>query len=121
MNVEQLLSIGLCINIGVAGFIGIALQFNIAYSRLASLDVYGPDSGARRILTCLYLTIAILSTYALFHPSLEEKVRVVTILFPFQIIYKLMTLIIVNNVKNPVPWFNLIIAMYHSFVLYSLK
>jgi hypothetical protein len=122
MNELLWIHIGLCINIVVAGFIGIALYFNIAYSQLSSLDVYGPDTGSRRILICMYLTITLLSFYALVVvDSFQEKLRIISVLFPFQIIYKLMSLFVVNNVKNPVPWFNLVIAIYHSFVLYQNK
>jgi len=51
----------LFVNVLVAGFFGVATGFNLN-SILPKLDVvFGPDTPARRILSCLYLAIAAIS------------------------------------------------------------
>ena len=47
---------------------------------------FGEDTTARQILTCMYLTIIIISGFALFENSM--MITIGLILFPFQIIYK---------------------------------
>lgn len=57
-------------------------------------EAYGPDSPARRILGCIYLTIGLVSLYALFQMGLgngDIAARIALVLFPLQIIYKVLT------------------------------
>jgi hypothetical protein len=75
---------------------------------------YGSDSAARRILTCVYLSIGTLSLVAMTTPVQAE---IAWVLFPMQIFYKLLTLPVVADSKNPVPWFNLGISILHSVTL----
>ena len=53
--------------------------------------VFGEDTTARQILTCMYLTIIVISGYALI--DFNQVVTIGMILFPFQIIYKVLSLI----------------------------
>ncbi len=106
-----LFKIGLIINILVAGGLGASL-----INKNLHIKVYGEDSASRQILSSLYLAIAILSIYALFN---EDKIEsIVFILFPFQIIYKVLTTILIRNKRNPVIWANLLISLYFLVSLY---
>lgn len=78
--------------------------------------VFGPDTPARRILACLYLSIAVVSIIAIF--SIGLRLQIILILFPFQIFYKLLTLYFIEDRKNPVPWCNLAISCLHAVSLY---
>lgn len=77
-------------------------------------QVYGSDSAARRILTCVYLSIGTLSVAALATPV---KVEIAWVLFPMQIFYKLLTLPVVADTSNPVPWANVAISVLHAVTL----
>lgn len=77
--------------------------------------VFGTDTTARQILTCMYLTIIVISSYALI--DVKQAVAIGTILFPFQIIYKVLSLILIKNKKVPVYWFNLFVAVFHSVTM----
>ncbi len=107
--------ISLVVNILVAGFMGVAIGFRL----LPRMDrVFGPDPTARQILACLYLAIAAASIVALASGGLRLQIAV--ILFPFQILYKLLTLLLVTDRRNPVPWANLAISALHSVSLYLI-
>jgi len=74
----------LVVNVLVAGFFGLATGFNL-YSMLPKLDdVFGPDTPSRRILACLYLAIAAVSTVALIVVPL--RMSIVVVLLPLQIL-----------------------------------
>jgi hypothetical protein len=107
--------VSLLINIVVAGFWGIVLGF---YPRTRfRYWPYGADSPGTRILSSLYLTIAIFSLYALLIvPS--QMFAVCIFLFGFQIIYKLLTVITVRDFRNPVILSNLAIVLIHSISLW---
>jgi hypothetical protein len=83
----------------------------------AMTTVYGPDSPARRILACLYGTIALASgaalvtQFALGRP--EFSVQIALILFPLQIAYKFATIPAVG-LRNPVVISNLFIAIFQA-------
>jgi hypothetical protein len=94
----------------VAGLMGTLLFFN-AGERIT--NVFGENTAARQILSCLYLSIAIFSTIGLFDQ--RYFIKIALILFPMQIVYKLLTLIAVKDKKNPVPYYNLGISILHSF------
>jgi len=83
---------------------------------------FGPDSGARRILTCLYITIAIASAVGLAsqvagYPALS--IRIASVMFPMQIVYKVITLPAVGW-ANPVVKSNIVIAALHGVTLAML-
>lgn len=83
----------------------------------AMTAVYGPDTPARRILACLYATIALASGAALLAQFAfgkpELSVQIALVLFPLQIAYKLATVPAVG-LHNPVVVSNLAIAVLHS-------
>jgi len=88
----------------------------IARDAPAMTACYGPDSDARRILACLYATIAIASALALVGQASGNtalSIAIASVLFPIQIAYKLMTLAAVGW-HNPVVKSNLAIAMLHT-------
>ena len=80
--------------------------------------VYGPDTAARRILTCLYATILIASAALLValwadHPLATAWVQ---LLLTLQIVYKLGTVALVG-LRNPVVLSNLVIALAYAAIL----
>jgi hypothetical protein len=108
--------ISLLINICVAGFWGVVLSRNIRFMRAD--EAFGTDSPARRILGCLYLTIALASIVPLFKPSL--LISICSVLFSLQIFYKLCSFVSLPHIKNPVIASNLLIAALHGVSLYIL-
>ena len=106
-----LIQIGFLINILVAGFFGITLLNKKLHTK-----IYGSDSTSRQILSSLYLAIASISIFALFNE--KYLVNIALVLFPFQIVYKILTVFLITNKRNPVLWANLIIAIYLGFTLY---
>jgi len=111
-----LILLSLIVNVLVAGYMGTAIGFSL-HRALPRLDeVFGPDTPARRILACLYWAIAAASLLAI----ASEKLRlpIITIRFPLQIFYKLLTLLLITDRRNPVPWANLAISLLHVASLY---
>ena len=109
--------VSLFVNVLVAGFFGLATGFNLN-SILPQLDVvFGPDTPSRRILSCLYLSIAAISAVALVVAPL--RMSIVVVLLPIQILYKLLTLFFVADSRNPVPWWNLAISLLHAASLWA--
>jgi hypothetical protein len=106
-----LIQIGLIINILVAGFFGTSLLNKKFHNK-----VYGPDSTSRQILSSLYLAITIISIVALINNSYLKQI--VLILFPFQIIYKILSVFLITDKRNPVLWSNLAISVYLGIALY---
>jgi hypothetical protein len=103
------------INIAVAGFWGIVLFRN----RLPKLSaVFGSDSPGIRILASLYLAIAIVSIFAILSPV--YIVSIACVLFPLQIIYKILSVFSVKDIRNPVVISNLGIAFFHCVSLYII-
>ena len=111
----SIVAISHVVNVLVAGIIGLAILGGSP--RMTS--VYGEDSPARRILACLYLAIAAASVYALLDP--ERLIAVAVVLFPIQIVYKLLTLVAVRDRRNPVPWWNLAISVLHTVSLGTIR
>jgi hypothetical protein len=103
-----LLSLSHLVNVIVVTIIPVL----IARDSPAMTACYGPDSAARRILACLYATIAIASAVALVGQASG-------MLFPMQIAYKLMTLPAVGW-RNPVVKSNIAIALLHTITLTAL-
>ena len=106
-----LFQIGLIVNILVAGFFGISLLNKKFHTK-----IYGPDSTSRQILSALYLSIAILSIVALSNETYLKQI--VLTLFPFQIIYKILSVFLITDKRNPVLWSNLAISIYLGIALY---
>jgi hypothetical protein len=103
------------VNVLIAGMMGTLLFFN---STSPIIEVFGPETPARQILSCVYLSIACISSVALISKSRTTSIAVV--LFPIQIVYKLLTLIAVSDILNPVPWSNLAISILHASSLYLI-
>jgi hypothetical protein len=82
------------------------------------LKVFGKNTPGRQILACLYLSIAIFSVFGLFNETYSLKIAI--FLFPFQILYKTLTLISVKDKSNPVPYANLAISILHVFSVYQI-
>lgn len=79
-----------------------------------TLDSYGPDSPARRILLAIYLSILIFTAVCLRWPHHDN----IIVLLLFQIVYKLLSAVTVRNLRNPVVISNLLIALFHSMAIY---
>ena len=83
-------------------------------------EVYGTDSPARRILACLYLTIGLVSLYALLQMLVGNggiALAVAATLFPLQIIYKVMTAIALRP-THPVVLANLGVSALLALALW---
>lgn len=112
----MLIYISLIINILVAGFWGVVLFRNTLPN--ISKNVFGLDSQGLRILSSIYITIALFSAVAIF--STEYRFNILIILLPLQIVYKLISPFAVGTFKNPVVISNIIIAFIHSLTLYYM-
>jgi len=106
-----LFKIGLIINILVAGGFGVSLVNKRLHTK-----IYGMDNTSRQILSSLYVAIAIISIVALINENYLKNI--VLVLFPFQIIYKFLTVFLILDKRSPILWSNLIIGIYLSLVLY---
>jgi hypothetical protein len=108
--------LSLFVNVFVAGYMGAVIGFSLNRALPRLDEVFGPDTPSRRILACLYLAIAAVSIVAI--AVGDFRLPIVRVLLPLQIFYKLLTLILVTDRKNPVPWTNLAISGLHFFSLY---
>jgi hypothetical protein len=106
----------LVVNVVVAGFFGVVLAFGLTRILPHADAVFGPDSPSRRILPCLYLAIAIVSVVAIV--LRQYRMPIVFVLFPLQIVYKVLTVVVVRDLRNPVPWCNLAISVLHGASLW---
>lgn len=91
----------------------------IARDTPAMAACYGPDSAARRILACVYATIAMASAIGLVGQATGDaalSIAIAGVMFPMQIGYKLMTLPAVGW-GNPVVKSNIAIAGLHAVTL----
>mmetsp|Transcript_46673 Transcript_46673/g.107873 ORF Transcript_46673/g.107873 Transcript_46673/m.107873 type:complete len:139 (-) Transcript_46673:19-435(-) len=117
-----MLSLSHLVNVLVAGAVGILLMAQ----EESMLETFGGSTAAAQILSCIYVSIAASSIYALIAPVVPSswdrnaKVRVGLVLFPMQIFYKLLTLPVVADVANPVPWFNLGVTVLHCVTLVTV-
>jgi hypothetical protein len=103
------------VNVLVAGMMGTLLFLNL---NSPIIEVFGPETPARQILSCVYLSIAIMSSVALI--SKHKTIGIAVVLFPVQIVYKILTLFAVSDMLNPVPWSNLAISILHAYSLYLI-
>lgn len=90
----------------------------------SGMDIpYGVDTPARRILACLYASIAAVSLFALsayaIGRSEELLLRIVMVLFPIQITYKLATVFAVG-IDNPVVRSNVAISLLLAAALVAI-
>lgn len=114
-----LITLSHIVNVIVVTVIPLLILRNAA----AMTAVYGPDTPARRILACLYATIAaasagaLLAQFAFGRP--EISVGIAQVLFPLQIAYKLATWPAVG-LRNPVVMSNLAISVLHAASLATL-
>jgi hypothetical protein len=82
-----------------------------------ALDSYGIETPARGILLSIYLTILIFSAALLF----KFDAKMVIALLSVQIIYKLLSPIMVGTWTNPVIISNLFIALFHAYSVWKLS
>jgi hypothetical protein len=82
-----------------------------------ALDSYGIETPARGILLSIYLTILIFSAALLF----KFDAKMVIALLSVQIIYKLLSPIMVGTMTNPVIISNLFIALFHAYSVWKLS
>ncbi|HRK09192.1 MAG TPA: hypothetical protein PLZ57_15590 [Pseudobdellovibrionaceae bacterium] len=84
--------------------------------------VFGPRTTAREILLCIYLCILAGSIWLLiqlFGENVESATyQSLTTLLIGQIVYKLLSVILVRDKTTPVIWFNLGIALFHATTLW---
>jgi hypothetical protein len=85
--------------------------------RLHRFDrVFGEDNTARQILTSIYLAILTLSIAILLNP--QTRITFAIPLLSLQVIYKIISVILIRDKKTPVLWFNLAVAIFHSVAIY---
>jgi hypothetical protein len=109
----MLLIISILVNVLVAGWASTVIFLNNRYAR-----IWGVDSPGRRILACIYGSIALVSLVALVR--WEYALSIAFVLFPLQILYKFGTLIAVSDKRNPVVLSNVAIALLHVATLVVL-
>jgi hypothetical protein len=115
MIATKFLVISLLINVLVAGACSILLFIDVT----PFTKSFGADDTSRQILSCIYLSIAVTSLFALAVKDMEQMV--VWGLLLIQIIYKLLTVAVVKDKSSPIIWTNLGIAMFHTITLILLK
>jgi hypothetical protein len=81
-----------------------------------AVDSYGIETPARGILISIYLAILIFSIVLLF--NFDPKM--VLALLSVQIIYKLVSPIMVGTITNPVIISNIFIAAFHSYSVWKI-
>lgn len=69
-------------------------------------------------VTSAYLAILLFSSYALIAQDFSPELAF--FLFAFQIVYKILTLVLIKDKKVPVYWFNLGVVVFHSITLSTL-
>ncbi len=102
-----LIIICLAVNILVAGYFGFLLSVN--YSQKVTEKPYGISSPSSKILGSLYISIAGISLLALLFSHWTFTIAFV--LFPLQIIYKILSVLFVKDLQNPVILSNIAIAI----------
>jgi hypothetical protein len=79
-------------------------------------ESYGIETPARGILLSIYLSILIFSAVLLF----KFDPKMVMALLSVQIVYKLLSPIMVGTITNPVIISNIFIAIFHSFSAWKI-
>ena len=80
------------------------------------IDSYGIETPALGILLSIYLTILIFSVVFLF----KFDPKFVMALLLVQVVYKVLSPIMVGTLTNPVIICNLFIAVFHSYSIWKL-
>jgi hypothetical protein len=81
-----------------------------------AVESYGIESPARGILLAIYLSILIISCVLLY----KFDAKLVLALLTVQVIYKVLSPIMVGTLYNPVLISNLVIALLHSYSIFVL-
>jgi hypothetical protein len=81
-----------------------------------AVDSYGIETPARGILLSIYLAILIFSAVLLF----KFDPKMVMALLSVQIVYKLLSPIMVGTLTNPVIICNILIALFHSYSVWKI-
>jgi hypothetical protein len=81
-----------------------------------AIDSYGIETPARGILLSIYLAILIFSAVLLF----KFDPKMVMALLSVQIVYKLLSPIMVGTLTNPVIICNIFIALFHSYSVWKI-
>jgi hypothetical protein len=89
---------------------GVLLKANWA------VESYGIETPARGILLSIYLAILIFSAVLLF----KFDPKMVMALLSVQIVYKLLSPIMVGTITNPVIISNIFIAVFHSYSVWKI-
>lgn len=82
-----------------------------------TLSSYGTDTPAQRILLSIYLAILISSAILIF----KFDPKFVMALLTIQIIYKLLSPLMVGSFTNPVIISNIFIALFHMVSVWKLS
>lgn len=80
-------------------------------------EAYGVQSPARGILLSVYLTILVASAFLLFNFDAKYVVALLSV----QIIYKLLSPVMVGTLANPVVISNILIALFHSLSIWKMS
>ena len=81
-----------------------------------AMDSYGIETPARGILLSIYLAILIFSALLLF----RFDPKFVMALLSVQILYKLLSPVLVGTLTNPVIISNIFIALFHSYSVFKI-
>ncbi len=81
-----------------------------------TVESYGLETPARGILLSIYLAILIFSAVLLF----KFDPKMVLALLSVQIVYKLLSPIMVGTITNPVIISNIFIAVFHSYSVWKI-
>lgn len=80
------------------------------------VESFGIETPARGILLSIYLAILIFSVALLF----KFDAKMVMALLTVQIVYKLLSPIMVGTITNPVIISNIFIAVFHSYSVWKI-
>jgi len=115
MNSKQLLFPKLSLVLNVVVLIPVCSGLLVKSNWI--IDSFGIESPARGILLSIYLAILIFSIVLLF----KFDPKFVLALLSVQIVYKLLSPIMVGTVTNPVIISNIFIALFHSYSVWRIK
>jgi len=114
MNSKQLLFPKLSLVLNVVVLIPVCSGLLVKSNWI--IDSFGIESPARGILLSIYLAILIFSIMLLF----KFDPKFVLALLSVQIVYKLLSPIMVGTVTNPVIISNIFIALFHSYSVWRI-
>ena len=114
MNSNQMLFPKLSLIINIIVLIPVCTSLLLKFSWVN--DSLGIESPARGILLSIYLSILICSAVLLF----KFDPKFVFALLLVQVVYKVLSPIMVGTLTNPVIISNLFIALFHSYSIWKL-